>query len=314
MTDFKYDVAFSFVARDESIAVALADRLTENSSVFVYSRKQEELAGTNGEVSFGKVFGVESRLVVVLHRDSWGTTPWTRIEETAIRNRAYDEGYDFVLLIPVQEPPSPPKWFPRTQLWIGLAQHGLDTAAAIIEARIQQLGGEPRALTLEDRASIFERKAVFERTRRQYLQSENGVQAANAAFDALCDAIVASIPGLNQKAPSLQIAERRVQGKLALLSSQPSLLVAWRLKYANSLADAELEASFWRGPPPFPGLTNNFDESRRLQEIQLLPDLSLSGDAVWRATHSGGVTVMEPIAAAQFILDGWLRIVAGELS
>ena len=107
-TEFKYDVAFSFCEEDEADATRLNDLLQDRLSTFLYSKKQEALAGTDGEETFSRVFAEEARVVVIFHRAKWGTTPWTRIEETAIRNRAFQKGYDFTLFIPREEPPKMP--------------------------------------------------------------------------------------------------------------------------------------------------------------------------------------------------------------
>ncbi|MBN2402645.1 MAG: hypothetical protein JXN64_09610 [Spirochaetes bacterium] len=105
---YKYDIAFSFLAEDEPLAVVLADLLQNRVNIFLYSKKQSDIAGTDGELTFNKVFAELSRLVVVLYRKGWGESPWTRIEETAIRNRAYNYGYDFVKFIPLDDPPNVP--------------------------------------------------------------------------------------------------------------------------------------------------------------------------------------------------------------
>jgi hypothetical protein len=47
-----YDVAISFLSGDEPLA-RLHDQQSENLSVLVYSKRQEELAGTDGFESFG---------------------------------------------------------------------------------------------------------------------------------------------------------------------------------------------------------------------------------------------------------------------
>ena len=95
---YKYEVAFSFHSKDEALAQQLSDLLSDRVSTFIYSEQQQVLAGRDGEVVFNAVFGSEARVVVVLHREEWGRTPFTRIEQTAIRNRAYNEGYDFTVL------------------------------------------------------------------------------------------------------------------------------------------------------------------------------------------------------------------------
>jgi hypothetical protein len=132
--EFKYDAAFSFLARDESIAQELNDLIQERVETFLYSKRQEAIAGTDGEKTFNKVFGEDARIVVVLFRDGWGETPWTRIEETAIRNRAYNEGYDFLVLVPLDKNATIPRWLPRTQLWVGFDRWGATGAASVIEA------------------------------------------------------------------------------------------------------------------------------------------------------------------------------------
>jgi hypothetical protein len=60
---FKFDVAFSFLAQDEGLATELSDLLQDRMSIFLYSRRQEDVAGTDGEKTFNAVFGVEARLL-----------------------------------------------------------------------------------------------------------------------------------------------------------------------------------------------------------------------------------------------------------
>jgi hypothetical protein len=94
---YKYDLAISFLADDEGLALEIADRISERlaADVFVYSNRQDELVGRDGLETFSGVFGTQSRVAAVLHREGWGHTLWTRVEETAIKNRAFHEGFDF---------------------------------------------------------------------------------------------------------------------------------------------------------------------------------------------------------------------------
>lgn len=201
--EFKYDVAFSFVAEDEPLATQLADQFEGRLEVFLYSRRQEQLAGTDGEKTFNEVFSKQARLVVVLYRDGWGQTPWTRIEETAIRNRAFDAGCDFVIFIPLDEKPAVPKWLPRTQLWVGLSRWGVSGAASVIDARFQELGGEPTQETLDHRAARVERTLNYEKHRENYLGSDAGVRGANESFGSLRDAVLEAVPRLQAAAPPI---------------------------------------------------------------------------------------------------------------
>jgi hypothetical protein len=141
---YDYDVAISFGYKDESIANKLHSLLEGRLRVFLYSKEQEKLAGKDGEAKFNEVFGKTAKLVVVLYREEWGHTPFTRFEETAIRNRAYSEGYDFAVFIPMDdsEKQKVPAWVPKNRLYIGLERWGIAAACAVIEARFSEMGGE----------------------------------------------------------------------------------------------------------------------------------------------------------------------------
>jgi hypothetical protein len=96
---FKYDIAFSFVKEDEGLATQINDLVQDRYRTFLYSKAQDQLVGTDGEKTFNAVFGEQARTVAVLLRPEWGQTSWTRIEETAIKNRAFNQGYDFATFI-----------------------------------------------------------------------------------------------------------------------------------------------------------------------------------------------------------------------
>jgi hypothetical protein len=178
---FKYDIAFSFVKEDEGLATQINDLVQDRYRTFLYSRAQEQLAGTDGEETFNAVFGEQARTVAVLLRPEWGQTAWTRIEETAIKNRAYSQGYDFATFI-VTVPKSPiPPWLPRTRIWYDLERFGLNGAATLLEARVQQHGGTAVQETLADKAARLERARAFNQQQEAFQHSFEGVKAAQEA-------------------------------------------------------------------------------------------------------------------------------------
>jgi len=181
MGDYKYEVAFSFLAQDEPIALELETLLSDRLTTFIYSKRQGEIAGTDGEETFGRVFGLEARVVVVLFREGWGLTPWTRIEQTAIRNRAYGEGYDFVLFIPLDKSALPP-WLPKTHVWIGMDRWGISQAAGVIEMRVTEKGGSVREESALQQAERLYKQTELLRERESFLESDAGVKAANPHF------------------------------------------------------------------------------------------------------------------------------------
>jgi len=125
---FKYDVAISFLSTDESLARELQVRLSERLEVFVYYDRQEELVGTDGMETFSQKFSTESRIVVVLHRKNWGSVSFTRVEQTAIKNRGFQEDWGFLLVIPLDSPSTVPDWYPITRIWYDFNLYGVDGA------------------------------------------------------------------------------------------------------------------------------------------------------------------------------------------
>lgn len=277
---YKYDVAFSFLAQDEPLAIELSDLLQGRVSTFLYSKSQEELAGADGEQRFNAVFAEQARSVVVLYRTGWGESPWTRIEQTAIRNRAYDHGYDFVKFIPLDDTPSVPKWLPRTQIWIGLRKWGAPAAAGVIEARVQELGGEPREETVSEKAARVERSIQFAEWRKDFLNSDGGVNASNALFGLLVSEVQAEVEHLKSSAPTFGFSVKTTLRRLAIIGRGPGLLACWNYHYANSLSDAHLEISLWRGHPPWEGMMH-YEEQRELQKQKFLFDVLPSEQHCW---------------------------------
>lgn len=178
-TEYRYEVGFSFLKQDETIAYDLNDQIQDRLSTFIYSKKQEELDGTDGEREFNKVFYIECRVVVVLYRDGWGETPWTRIEETAIKNRAFDKGWDFLLFVNLDSNSSLPTWIPKTYIWLDYQRFKTEGAIAVIDQKVKETGGTSRQETIAEAAERLKRSRKAEKERALFLKSQEAVTEAN---------------------------------------------------------------------------------------------------------------------------------------
>ena len=176
--DYKYEIAFSFLKKDELLANQIKDLLQNGLKPFLYSKSQETEAGTDLEIKFMNVFGKQSRSVVVLFRDKWGTTQWTQIEEKAIRDRAKKEGYDFLLFIILDSSNKIPKYLPKTQIWEGLTQLGINGAVNIIEERVKSLKGDLMEEFSFDVDVKINTDPTFEVERSKFLESVSGLEIA----------------------------------------------------------------------------------------------------------------------------------------
>lgn len=248
--EYKYDVAFSFLQRDEAFAMQLNDRLQDRVKTFIYTEQQKVVAGTDGEETFHRVFGKEARIVAVVYRTGWGESGWTRIERTAIQNRAMDRGYKFTVLIPVEEPPKVPEWLPVAQIWVEYNRFGLDGAAAVIEARIQDAGGQVHQETVEEHARRIERKIAFDKRRAEF-QREPGVQAAQQQFTELKHALESRAASVKESTSIPLQAGQRPDG-FWVIGLGRALGLVWMQKFFNALQDAKLEVRLYSHLPPGP--------------------------------------------------------------
>ena len=182
--NFKYEVAFSFLQQDEGIAYQINDLIQDRFSTFVYSREQEVLGGTDGEKTFNRVFHDDARIVIILYRDGWGQTAWTRIEETAIKNRAFNKGWEFLLVINLDKSSTLPSWIPNPYIWLDFQKYKSEGAIAVIDQKVRKSGGESRQETLEDRAKRFGRlrdaakeRDEFFKTGKAFLEADDEVES-----------------------------------------------------------------------------------------------------------------------------------------
>jgi hypothetical protein len=183
--DHLYDVAISFLSRDESLAIKISNELVQNLRVFVYSKRQEELAGTDGLDSFRKAFGADSKLVVVLYRDDWGKTKWTAVEEIAIKERMFNGGWDNSLLFVMLDAKStPPTWLPETYIRLDYGTYGHDALIGAIKMRAQERGSVLKVETAADRAKRAQSSELLRADRDRKLAHE-GSEAARREHQTL---------------------------------------------------------------------------------------------------------------------------------
>jgi len=272
--DFKYDVAFSFLAQDEALAASVNNMLAGRLSTFHYSDHQKELAGKDGVDEFTRVFTTESRVVVVLYRKGWGETKWTRIEETAIKNRGWDKGFDFLFVIPLDKSSAVPAWFPKPRLWFNVERFGSQGAAAAIEERVKEAGGSPHEETAEDivRRLALDRKVEH---RRELALAQNGVTWAEEE--------VANLYQCLQAVAESSGGQLRVEtGRgLLMLGDIYTLGVEWQKRWSNTLDDSALGVTLWEGKLTFQAHVS-LRSPRALRTRQFQFDITSAQQRIWR--------------------------------
>lgn len=285
-TAYKYDVAFSFLARDLHLAEELANDLQPALSTFVYSRHKEELLGGDGMDQFAAVFGGESRLAVILYRDGWGQTPWTAFEESHIKDRALATRMTSFLVIKLDDA-DPPLWIPDTHLYLSIAKESRSELLTVIRYRARQQGAIMKNESPLEVALRLKRSAEAKRRREERYSSFPALAEVNAEARKVFEETVRL--GNEAKAQDLgiDIEAAANERQCAISSSRGSISLAWIMQYANNLKHSRLRVNDWAGPVRLP--RTSVDDAGGHEwngAIHYVPEVSEEDEWVWRYDSS----------------------------
>lgn len=291
MPDPKYDIAISFLHQDEPLAVELEGRLSPTFTVFVYSKKQEEIAGTDGLETFRDVLRNQSRLVVVLYRDGWGKSKWTRVEEAAITDRFLDEGWQWLLFISLDSKCTPPKWLPESKIRLNFEEYGLEQCLGAIKARVEELGATIHQESALDRAKRIEQANLWKEKRTIMLSSEEGVMLACSEAVKFLDKVEATLSEIESATVNIHINFVRQGSLLVARGRSTSMTVFWGQRYSNSLSNSQMRVGLWRGLVLFPGQSGIYLEDPKEYATHLFePDLTREFGWCWRCSSGRFLT------------------------
>lgn len=310
-----WDVAVSFLADDLGIAQEIRDHLSPSLRVFVYTHEQSAVAGTDGLESFRQVFREGSRLVVVLYREGWGDTPWTRVEKEAITDRFLKEGAGFLFWITLNRTSTPPPWLPERLIRFNFEDFGIEQAVGAIKARAREAGAEFKSETPAQKAQRLQELQRFQAERSLLLHSDRGVRAVEKAVGQLFAAIEEHVSEIGKSAPELQIQGGRDQQTMIIRGKTCSVGVYWYCRYSNSLDEARLRISEFQGHLGFPGQSGFYiTEPKELATQLFEADLTRELGWCWRSPEGEHFSIER---LAKFALDRLLRnterVARGEL-
>lgn len=249
MTDtFKYDVAFSFSADKEDIAEKLYSLLKDRINCFIYFDQQKELAGSDGEAKFNSVFQSEARLVVIILSKTWGQTKWTKIEETAIRNRGFENGYDFAIVIPADKDVSIPVWLPKNRIWINIERWNLESAAISIETRVIEFNGQIKTEGTIQKAKRLQSELEKTNSKKAVINSVEGVNIFNSEVERINVYAREKVEEFKKELPEWNLHILRHNDGGVLIRSYNHCLIFSPIPYATNTAEgAQIRIQVWRG-------------------------------------------------------------------
>lgn len=278
--DWKYDVAVSFRSGDESLARKLADRLSEHWRVFVYMDRQREIAGADGVEEFTKVFREKALLDVVLHREGWGDTRWTRLEAGAIKERQLETGFEALFVVKLDDSDLP-SWVPSRHLYLDLDEFGFEELVGAVQYRLHDLGADPSPESAAERAKRLQREEDRRVRQQQILHSQKGVDLAEEALDEMLSYTHAQVEEIEESGVDIEVIEKQGRNRVwAVNVPRGGITFGWAKQWGNSLKSSGLLVRELDGPAHFRGWAGR--EPNEVNVDRVYPDLDANDNLVWQ--------------------------------
>lgn len=282
-----YDVAISFLCQDLALAQALHAELSKDLEVFFFPRNQEELAGTDGLESMRVPFRTQSRINVVLYRPKWGNTPWTGVEEIAIKESCLATSFRSIFFFVIEPTSEIPAWIPETHVRFNFGDFTLDQAIGAIKARVQERGGHIQPMTPKKKAALLQTEEEYQRDRRQ-ISSEAGIRKIYENVKLLFAEIVRQIEDVSATG-RLNIEHRTklcfgdADQTCVLGMNRLGMTVVWYQRYSNIVSDhAALIIREFNENLIIPPGHVHLQQPEMLKEEKYDPDISRAREYVWR--------------------------------
>jgi hypothetical protein len=185
----------------------------------------------------------------VLYREGWGRKGWTGVEETAIKNHGMEHGWNSVLMIPLEEKPTIPKWVPSGQIWLSYPHYGLTATLPVIERMLETLGGAAKPVTA---ATHLARQARHNGWLKEREAKRNSEKEGVAVAQQHAAALLAELEKTLANEPTADIAFRKSGSSARIWTTAPerdgtTVTVTWRLPYSNVLENSVLDVTLWDG-------------------------------------------------------------------
>jgi hypothetical protein len=134
------------------------------------------------------------------------------------------------------------------------------------------------------------------------------VKAAVEAFEGLSAAFLRHVEAFKENGGVLGSVQLTQKPRMIILSSiYPVLVVEWRGRFANTLDEALLLATYYDGFPHLPGFMPPFEEPSTVREFQLTYELVRPGVSAY-VMKSGEHRTFSPDALAEHLLKVFMDL------
>lgn len=165
--EYDYDLAISLLDEDSQVGWDIVNNLGNLDKIFFYKKDVDKLTFNNGVNVFGDIFSSKARFILVLHREQYGQTDWTALENSIIQERfikTVKENNSPILFCKLDKSPKP-NWLPDTYIYGSISP--LENLIKILRKKITDFGGVSYPQTAEERLKLIIDKNNYEKAFKQ---------------------------------------------------------------------------------------------------------------------------------------------------
>jgi hypothetical protein len=244
-------------------------------------------------------------LNVVLYRSQWGNTPWTAVEDAAIKDSCLATSYKSLFFFAIEPTDTFPKWLPETHVRFNYADFSLDQAVGAIKARVQERGGHFTPLTPARKGELLQAEADYRRDRDHMLSSIGSIfQEVEKLFAEICRQCEEVNAGSNFHIEHrVTMQPRNIEQVCQVGQDRVSISVAWYQPYANSLDTAALMVREFDGNIILPPGYVHLDHPKVLKERKYGLDVAHSREYEWHMKHAQQSPIFTKDFAARVVIE-----------
>lgn len=131
---------------------------------------------------FPRIYKKESRFVIVLYREEWGSGGWTKREYLAIQDRVLKEGEEFLLFIRLDDSKLP-EWLSAKYAYHSFKPSELDSLIMTVESRLNSVGSKITYETPIQRAKAIKIYQEILNKKREFLASNDGYKSRSSEIE-----------------------------------------------------------------------------------------------------------------------------------
>ncbi|HEX6981300.1 MAG TPA: hypothetical protein VF181_00930 [Balneolaceae bacterium] len=227
---------------------------------------------------------------MVLYRENWGKTKWTRVEENAIKDRCFNKGFNFLLFVPLEKNDLP-VWIPETLIYYDYQNFGLKNLIPVLHSHLKRNGVEEQKDDLDGLVSKIDDDLSYQKKLESYVWDEQSVQDFKNGVRKFKESLSQKAESLTEKYENIHVSVKEERDHLRVIYNGNQLVIYHRLGATNTIRKSYIRFRLMNGIHT--GYHDLGTEPKLIREKEYTPSIDRLGNFVWKLNENKNFTTGE---------------------